>query len=222
MKRWQGRGGQGLCLVSWPSAFWPEEHCTISHTAAKYKQDINILSPLQSILQCYPLFCGWDMPEAHNRVTQLRCCLVQGNFLTPGPLQGTSASDCSILCQSGHRDLWQHFMLRLNLHTLLTLGAERLYVNRPEPNPQCQQKCRNLSQQKTRSRRCSLPGLSGLSSMCVLGRDVSCTCDALVSRSATSGLLCCLATSRGVWPAWEKKGNSISLKTQATGNMEFL
>lgn len=51
MQRWPG-GGQGLCLVSCPPAFWPEEHCNISHTAEKYKQAINILSRLQSILQC--------------------------------------------------------------------------------------------------------------------------------------------------------------------------
>lgn len=131
-----------------PCAFWPEERCSISHTAAEYKQDI--LSPFQSMLQCEQPSWGWDVSEAGSRVTEPRSFWVQGSFLTLGPLQGTSASGCSILCQSGQRDLWQHLMLKLNLHTLLGLGAERLHVNRPEASTQCQQKLRHLSQQKTK------------------------------------------------------------------------
>lgn len=48
------------------------------------------------------------------------------------------------------QDLCQHLILRLNLHTLLGLGAERLHVNRPEASTRCQQKRRHLSQQKVK------------------------------------------------------------------------
>ena len=126
-----------------PRAFRPEERCSISHTAAEHKQDM--LSPFQSIFQCnQPSGGGEGKYEAGSRWRQPGSFWVQGHHREPVLLAApSSASEDS-------QDLCHHLILRLNLHTLPGLGAERLHVSRPEGSTQCWQKCGHLSQQKVK------------------------------------------------------------------------
>lgn len=87
---------------------------------------------------------GWEKSEAGSRGTQPGSFWVQGDRRAQVPLAAPfSASQDS-------QELCPRLKLRLNLHTLLGLRAERLHVNRPEASTQCQQKHRHLSQQKVK------------------------------------------------------------------------